>query len=119
MKKICLVLSLPFLLFGCGMATSARISAITGDRYVSQDLEAVLADIERQDIHCVRSTREETDERLKALTDGTLQEVRFYHCCTESDSLAGVSRRMTFLVAQYGKVLRVHGNVDASSYVWE
>ncbi|WP_148896935.1 hypothetical protein [Geothermobacter ehrlichii] len=99
--------------------TASRIASVTGDRYVGANLEQTLEDLERQDIHCQRGNQYEKDERLKALTDGTLNDVRFFICFTESSSLVGVSRNMTYIVAQYGKVLRIRGNDRANSYLWQ
>ncbi|MGB3211081.1 MAG: hypothetical protein WBB19_10285 [Desulforhopalus sp.] len=107
------------LMSGCGISSSIKIANVTGDRYVGRDLAATLSELDQKGIYCSRSSREESDERLKALTDGSLDEVRFYQCITESDSIVGVSRNVTYMVAQHGKVLRINGNVPASSYIWQ
>lgn len=119
MKRFALGLVIAALLSGCSIATSSKIASITGNKYVDKDLKETLTDLDNKGFYCHRSTTEESDERLKELTDGTLNEVQFYYCYAEMDNFMGVTRSLTFMLSQYNKIIKINGNVPASTYLWQ
>lgn len=66
-------------------------------------------------LNCRRTHANDTDERLKVLTDGTLNEVRTYQCSMDGKTQLGLcyNEHSLFVVSQYDMVI-VGRNVGIS-----
>ncbi|MFW1533266.1 hypothetical protein ACEV8P_07545 [Vibrio parahaemolyticus] len=106
-------------LIGCSTSPISTVEKTLEKDYAHMDIQSALQDFKANGYFCSRYKKAESDERLKVITDGTLNEVQFYICDIEDSDAMCVSRAGTNLVSQYGVVIRANGIHESKTCLWD
>jgi hypothetical protein len=117
MKKV-LASSVILFLIGCASPPSEKIQQTISQNFMGKDLNVVLDGLKTNGYSCFRLKRVENDDRLRAITDGTLKDINFYICSLEDSGIGCVAIAQTNLVSQYDKVIRINGLQEETNCVW-
>ncbi len=107
--RFVLCILVAFALGGCSTPPVSKVQDTINKDYSGKELGEVLSELKSDGYFCYRNKKVESDTRLKAITDGTLDDVEFYVCNLEDSDAFCVVTAGTNVVSQYGKVLRVNG----------
>lgn len=118
MKRIATVLMM-IALSGCAVSATHKLQKATSGTYVGEPIESVISGMTQHGLFCQRRAKLESDPRLKAVTDGTLNEVEFYECIAFKDSGLCVHNASTYVLSQYGKLVRINGSATSKSCLWD
>lgn len=117
MLKLAPLLVIVFLA-GCASAPADKISYISKHNYAGESVDKFLSQMSKHGLFCQRLSKYEKDTRLEKFTDGTLKDVGFYQCIASDDGGLCMHNVATYMMSQYGKVIRVHGNQTSKSCLW-
>lgn len=107
------------LLFGCAVMPTSEISNVTTANHAGKNTDVFLKEMNDKGLFCQRLPKLESDQRLKTVTDGTLNDVQFHECMAESDGFFCIARAGTFIISQYNKVLRLNGLNTSKVCLWD
>lgn len=103
---------------GCSSMPTEKMDQIKSINHHGKSTSTFLQEMEDKGLFCQRLERFESDNRLKSITDGTLNEVQFHECMAESDGFFCVARSGTFITSQYNKVIKVNGTNNSKTCIW-
>lgn len=106
------------MLVGCASAPTSQVRTAAESTYKGEPVPQFLSHMAKHGLFCQELAQYEHDPRLKKFTDGTFKDVGFYQCLAAKDGGLCVHSEATYMLSQYGKVIRVAGLQKAKNCLW-